>query len=88
MKTLSYVNAVTEEIEIGKDYYFGQLWNEDNAGDGNELLEDHTVAMPVQIGDADENGNIDVEWKVIAFEIKDFDEEDILKSILTVTDIY
>lgn len=28
MKTLNYIYAAEEEIEIGKTYYFGQLWDD------------------------------------------------------------
>lgn len=42
MKTLSYILGKIEEIEIDKEYYFGQLW--DGNGDGDELLESGTVS--------------------------------------------
>ena len=42
MKTLSYVMGIEEKIEVGKEYYFGQLW--DGSGDGEELLESGTVS--------------------------------------------
>ena len=42
MKTLSYVLGSIEEIKIGQEYYFGQLW--DGEGDGEELLESGTVS--------------------------------------------
>ena len=42
MKTLSYVLGREREIEIGQEYYFGQLW--DGEGDGEELLESGTVS--------------------------------------------
>ena len=42
MKTLSYILGKIEEIEIDKEYYFGQLW--DGEGDGWELLESGAVS--------------------------------------------
>lgn len=42
MKTLSYVLGQEREIEIGQEYYFGQLW--DGEGDGEELMESGTVS--------------------------------------------
>ena len=42
MKTLSYILGKIEEIEIGQEYYFGQLW--DGEGDGEELLESGTIS--------------------------------------------
>lgn len=42
MKTLSYILGKIEEIEIDKEYYFGQLW--DGEGDGEELLESGTIS--------------------------------------------
>ena len=42
MKTLSYVLGKIEEIQIGQEYYFGQLW--DGEGDGEELLESGTIS--------------------------------------------
>ena len=42
MKTLSYVLGNIEEIQIGQEYYFGQLW--DGEGDGEELLESGAVS--------------------------------------------
>lgn len=42
MKTLSYVLGEERKIEIGQEYYFGQLW--DGNGDGEELLESGIVS--------------------------------------------
>lgn len=43
MKTISYVMGNEEEIRVGGDYYFGQLW--DGSGDGQELLESGAIAL-------------------------------------------
>lgn len=42
MKTLSYIHGTEQEIEIGAELYFGQLW--DGNGDGEELLNDKTIS--------------------------------------------
>ena len=42
MKTLAYLNERIEEIEIGKTYFLGQLW--DGNGDGLEILESCSVS--------------------------------------------
>ena len=42
MKTLSYILGKIEEIEIGQEYYFGQLW--DGEGDGEELMESGAIS--------------------------------------------
>lgn len=42
MRTLSYILGQEREIEIGQEYYFGQLW--DGEGDGEELMESGTVS--------------------------------------------
>lgn len=72
MKTLSYIYGKEEEIEIGGKYYFGQLWDGD--GDGDEMLTDGTVSP--------DNEN------VVAFEVLETNEDDILQTLVKVTDIY
>lgn len=42
MKTLSYIYGNEQEIEVGAELYFGQLW--DGYGDGQELLESGTIS--------------------------------------------
>ena len=42
MRTLSYILGQEREIEIGQEYYFGQLW--DGEGDGEELMESGAVS--------------------------------------------
>ena len=72
MKTLSYILGKIEEIEIDKEYYFGQLW--DGEGDGEELLESGTVSPD--------------EENVVAFEVLEENPDDICKTLVKVTDIY
>ena len=43
LNTLSYVYGQNDTIEVGEEYYFGQLW--DGNGDGEELLESETIAV-------------------------------------------
>lgn len=71
-ETLSYVLGQDGEIQIGQEYYFGQLW--DGEGDGEELLESGAVSP--------DNEN------VVAFEILERDPDDICDTIVRVTDIY
>lgn len=74
--TLSYIMGSEEEIVIGGQYYFGQLW--DGEGDGEELLESGAIA----IWDAEEEKEI-----IVAFEAIDT-EENIMDTFVKVTDIY
>ena len=71
-ETLSYVLGQDGEIQIGQEYYFGQLW--DGEGDGEELLESGAVSPDNQ--------------KVVAFEILERDPDDICDTLVRVTDIY
>lgn len=43
LNTLSYVYGQNDTIEVGEEYYFGQLW--DGNGDGEELLESGAIAV-------------------------------------------
>ena len=43
MLTISYVYGEKEEIELGKTYYFGEIW--DGMGDGEELLKSGTISL-------------------------------------------
>ena len=72
MKTLSYVSGQKREIEIGQEYYFGQLWDGEN-GDANELLESGTVSPD--------------EENVVAFEVVE-KAQNPLETLVKVTDIY
>ena len=72
MKTLSYVLGQKREIEIGQEYYFGQLWDGEN-GDANELLESGAVSPD--------------EENVIAFEVIEKSDNP-LETLVKVTDIY
>lgn len=43
MKTLNFVLGTEEEIQVGKNYYFGQIWDGES-GDAEELLKSGTVS--------------------------------------------
>lgn len=43
LNTLSYILGTEDAIEVGREYYFGQLW--DGNGDGEELLESGSIAV-------------------------------------------
>ena len=43
MKTLSYYKGTEQEIEVGAELYFGQLW--DGNGDGEELLQSGAISL-------------------------------------------
>lgn len=59
MKTLSYIYGTEQEIEVGAELYFGQLWDGD--GDGRELMESGSISP--------DNEN------VISFEVVEQDED-------------
>ena len=72
MRTLSYVLGQERKIEIGQEYYFGQIWDGEN-GDANELLESGAVRPD--------------EENVVAFEIVE-KAMNPLETLVKVTDIY
>lgn len=72
MKTLSYINGREQEIEIGAELYFGQIWDGED-GDGEQLLEDGCVSPDRE--------------NVVAFEIIE-KHADILDTLVRITDIY
>lgn len=72
MKTLSYIYGTEQEIAIGEEYYFGEIW--DGNGDGEELLKSGCISP--------DNENF------VDFEIIQKDDEDILKTLVKVTDLY
>lgn len=76
MKTLSYILGAEQEIEVGAELYFGQLWDGD--GDGEELLNSSSVCL------GEDKNRMPV---IVAFEIVERDE-DILNTVVRVADIY
>lgn len=73
LNTLSYVYGQNDTIEVGEEYYFGQLW--DGNGDGEELLESEAIAVYQ-----------DGEELIVDFEILE-PTEDILQTRVKVTGI-
>lgn len=75
IKTLGYNYRSVEEVKVGEEYYFGQLWDE--TGDGEELLESRCIAMYDQeICD----------WLVVNFDVI-VNADDILGTIVKVTSV-
>lgn len=72
MRTLDYILGQIEEIQIGQEYYFGQIWDGET-GDAEELLESGTVSPD--------------EENVVAFTIVKT-SDDPLQTVIKVTDIY
>lgn len=72
MKTLNYVLGNPEEIEIGKEYYFGQLWDGEG-GNVRELIESGSVSPDGE--------------NVVAFAVVK-NAADPLETLVKVTDIY
>ena len=73
LNTSSYVYGQNDTIEVGEEYYFGQLW--DGNGDGEELLESGAIAVYQ-----------DGEEYIVDFEILE-PAEDILQTRVKVTGI-
>lgn len=72
MRTLSYIFGNEREIEIGQEYYFGQLWDGEN-GDAEELLESGAVSPD--------------EENVVAFEVVE-KAMNPLETLVKVTDVH
>lgn len=77
MKTLSYYLGYESEIKRRKHYYFGQLW--DGNGDGKELLDSESIAIYKEKSDI---------FIVVAFKVIIERNNDIMKSLVEITDIY
>lgn len=77
MKTLSYIRGCEAEIEVGEEYYFGQLWDGDD-GDGEERLESGAIFI------WDEQSEEEVG---VQFEITEADDEDPMEALVKVTSI-
>ena len=73
LNTLSYVYGQNDTIEVGEEYYFGQLW--DGNGDGEELIESGAIAVYQ-----------DGEEYIVDFEIIE-PAENILQTVVKVTGI-
>lgn len=76
MKTLSYIYENEQEIDVGADLYFGQIW--DGYGNGEELLKSRSICLE------EDTSGIPV---IVAFCITK-NEENILDTVVHITDIY
>lgn len=80
METLSYLRGKEREIEIGEEYYLGQLW--DGSGDAEDIIEE------------DGKGSVWVENDedgmpmIVEFTYEELDTEELMDTVVTVTDIY
>lgn len=71
MKALSYVNGNGKEIEAGKEYYFGEIWDGD--GDGEQLLKDGCLYT------YSEGEEIRIDFEVMQY------SKDVLEALVEVT---
>lgn len=80
METLSYLRGREREIEIGEEYYLGQLW--DGSGDAEDIIEE------------DGKGSVWVENDedgmpmIVEFTYEELDPEELMDTVVTVTDIF
>lgn len=70
-----------EEIKVGEEYYFGQLW--DGEGDGEELLKDGCIGM---WNDSKPYDPYNDNWEIVNFKIVKNDDN-ILNTVVKVLDI-
>ena len=80
METLSYYIGKEREIEIGEEYYLGQLW--DGSGDVEDIIEEDGQGC-VWVGD-DEDGTP----VIVGFTYEELDQERLMDTVVTVTDIF
>ena len=80
METLSYYIGKEREIEIGEEYYPGQLW--DGSGDVEDIIEEDGQGC-VWVGD-DEDGKP----VIVGFTYEELDQERLMDTVVTVTDIF
>ena len=80
METLSYLRGREREIEIGEEYYLGQLW--DGSGDVEDIIEEDGQGC-VWVGD-DEDGKP----VIVGFTYEELDPEELMDTVVTVTDIF
>lgn len=71
MKALSYINGSGKEIEEGRAYHFGEIWDGD--GDGKRLLKDGCLYT------YSEGEEIRIDFEVIQY------SEDVLEALVEVT---
>ena len=80
METLSYLRGREREIEIGEEYYLGQLW--DGSGDAEDIIEEDGKGSDWVENDEDGMPMI------VEFTYEELDPEELMDTVVTVTDIY
>lgn len=84
MKTLSYILGTEEDIEVGKELYFGQLWDGD--GNGVDLLE--SGAISYYDSETEEEYVIDFEISgERGGDLESLEDEEILEILVRITSI-
>lgn len=83
MKTLSYILGTEEDIEVGKELYFGQLWDGD--GNGVDLLE--SGAISYYDSETEEEYVIDFEISGECGGFESLEDEEILETLVRITSI-
>lgn len=83
MKTLSYILGTEEDIEVGKELYFGQLWDGD--GNGVDLLE--SGAISYYDSETEEEYVIDFEISGECGDFESLEDEEILETLVRITSI-
>lgn len=80
METLSYLRGKEREIEIGEEYYLGQLW--DGSGDVEDIIEEDGEGSVWVVNDEDGMPMI------VGFTYEELDPEELMDTVVTVTDIF
>lgn len=80
METLSYLRGREREIEIGEEYYLGQLW--DGSGDVEDIIEEDGKGS-VWVGNDEDGMPV-----IVGFTYEELDPEELMNTVVTVTDIY
>lgn len=80
METLSYLRGKEREIEIGEEYYLGQLW--DGSGDVEDIIEEDGEGSVCVVNDEDGMPMI------VGFTYEELDPEELMDTVVTVTDIF
>ena len=80
METLSYLRGKEREIEIGEEYYLGQLW--DRSGDVEDIIEEDGEGSVWVVNDEDGMPMI------VGFTYEELDPEELMDTVVTVTDIF
>lgn len=80
MRTVSYLMGKEREIEIGEEYYLGQLW--DGSGDIEDIIDGNREGS-VWIGDDEDGMPV-----IVAFTYDKLDNEEPMDTVVTVTNIF